>query len=199
MLYQRAININKDAERCATPRSGVATQAQPQNRAPCTRVEEQVQRMVNETQRSDITTMLARYTATPAAIERAIELVRADITALTEQQKHVLSELKSARARAADLEWELEDTERYLHDLEAQREGPVDRLLEREIGNLHKKLSALEEQVLGQLLQIDSLTERYAAHEHTRADRERLMGQLTTALQAALEQRQSHGSDRSAS
>ncbi|HEX9371436.1 MAG TPA: hypothetical protein VF897_10530 [Roseiflexaceae bacterium] len=80
-----------------------------------------------------------------------------------------LSQLKSARAAASDLSWELEDLEQRLSDLKAQREGPRDPLLERELSSLASRRAALEERVLAQMLLVDELATRAKAAQRALA------------------------------
>jgi predicted nucleic acid-binding Zn-ribbon protein len=81
--------------------------------------------------------------------------------------------LKSARAQASDLSWELEDLEQRLRDLTAQREGPGDPLLDRELASITTRRAEQEERVLAQLLLVDELMARVAAEEQALADEER--------------------------
>jgi hypothetical protein len=119
-------------------------------------------------------------------------------------QLHALaSQLKSERAVASDLAWELEDLEQRMRDLAEHRGGPVDTLLERELSSIAQRRAALEEQVLAQLMRVDELLARKDAEEQTliaeervwavreeelRAKRERLAELLTNQPSALKEQ-----------
>jgi predicted RNase H-like nuclease (RuvC/YqgF family) len=81
------------------------------------------------------------------------------------QQHAAISRLKDMRGALSDMAWEIEELEQRLRDLQAQREGPDDPLAEREIANIRRRRSALEEQLLTQMLQVDELAANIAAEE----------------------------------
>ena len=60
-----------------------------------------------------------------------------------------------------------------MRDLLAQREGPPDPLLEREIASLMTRRAAVEEAALKQMLEIDELAARCVGAEQALAERER--------------------------
>jgi hypothetical protein len=82
-------------------------------------------------------------------------------------------QLKGARGLVSDLSWELEDLEQRLHELAAQREGPGDQLLDRELASITSRRSELEERVLAQMLLVDDLAARVAAEAQALANQER--------------------------
>jgi predicted nucleic acid-binding Zn-ribbon protein len=98
-----------------------------------------------------------------------------------------LSEVKIARAAASDLSWELADLEQRLRDLQEQREGPGDQLLERELASVAGRRAALEEQVLAQMLLVDELAARAAAEERALAAEEQALAARMTELSAERE------------
>jgi hypothetical protein len=109
---------------------------------------------------------------TPAALTEALarldhELAQgyARLAEHHAQRQEALRGLKSARGVASDLSWELADLEQHLRDLQDQREGPGDALLEREIASVAARRAALEEQVLAQMLLVDELVARTNAEE----------------------------------
>lgn len=73
-----------------------------------------------------------------------------------------LGMLKSANALLHDLAWELEELQARLETLRAQRGGPTDILLEREINELERQSAALEDRLLQQMLSTDELVTRIA-------------------------------------
>ena len=109
---------------------------------------------------------------TGEAIER-IQQQLAEGSARVAQQRAqwqaVLRELKLARAAANDSSWELADLEQRLRELNEQREGPGDPLLEREIAQLTAQRAQREERVLTQLLQVDDLLARAQIEEQALA------------------------------
>jgi hypothetical protein len=92
--------------------------------------------------------------------------------------------LKSARAQASDLSWELEDLEQRLRDLTMQREGPGDPLLDRELASIAARRAELEERVLAQLLLVDDLATHAAAEEQALIDEEHAWSSREPALTA---------------
>jgi hypothetical protein len=97
-------------------------------------------------------------------------------------------ELKSARALASDLSWELADLEQRLRDLEAQRDGPGDPLLDRELASMAGRRAELEERVLAQMLLVDELASRVAAEEQALAGAEHAWALRRQALAAEHDQ-----------
>lgn len=95
-----------------------------------------------------------------------------------------LGDLKSARATASDLSWELEDLEQRLRELLAQREGPGDQLIDRELASMAGRRAALEEQVLTQMILVDDLATRVAGDERALADKDRAWASQRRRLQA---------------
>lgn len=106
-------------------------------------------------------------------LNQLLEQGRAELARLREGLNTIRGQLKSARAHASDLAWELADLEHQLHDLRQRREGPGDLLLERELASMTQRHAAFEEQALAQMLHVDELAARYAAEEQALADRER--------------------------
>jgi hypothetical protein len=93
-------------------------------------------------------------------------------TRLTKQRAQchaLLREVKLARAAASDRSWELADVEQRLRDLNEQREGPGDLLMEREIAHLTSRRTKLEEDVLAHLLLVDDLSAQAQAAEQALA------------------------------
>lgn len=121
------------------------------------------------------------------ALDRTLKEERADLAALRERHLAALGQLKSERAHEHDLAWELEELEHHLRDLLAQREGPPDRLLEREIASLMMRRAAVEESALKQMLEIDELAARCAAAEQALAEREREWAARESLLMAERE------------
>jgi chromosome segregation ATPase len=102
------------------------------------------------------------------ALERLNQDLAAGQAQLDERRMHqraAISRLKSMRGALSDLAWELEELEQRLRDLQAQREGPNDPLAEREIASIRGRRTALEEQLLRQMLEIDELAANIAAEE----------------------------------
>jgi len=82
--------------------------------------------------------------------------------AACEARRHAtLSELKSARARASDIAWDIADLEYQLNELYTKRGDTADTQLEQQISGLLSRRTDLEEQSLAQMLSIDELTKRY--------------------------------------
>lgn len=96
-------------------------------------------------------------------LEQSLAAGRAELAALRAQYQALLRRLRSERARASDLAWELSELELRLRDLQEQREGPADPLVERELASMAVQRAALEELALTQLFQIDELEARHAA------------------------------------
>ena len=105
-------------------------------------------------------------------LEQQLALGRTRLAEQRAQRQALLRELKLARAAASDLSWELADVEQRLNDLEGQREGPGDLLMEREIASLASTRAALEERVLAQMLLVDDMVMRVAAKEQMLASAE---------------------------
>jgi len=80
-------------------------------------------------------------------------------------QRAAVGQLKGMRGALSDLAWELEELEQRLRDLQAQREGASDPLVEREIASIQRQRAALEERLLTQMLQVDELAASVAAEE----------------------------------
>jgi predicted nucleic acid-binding Zn-ribbon protein len=106
-------------------------------------------------------------------LDRELAAGRERRQALREQYRALDSDVKSARALASDLAWEVEDLEQRMRDLAEQRGGPADPLLEREIASIAGRLAALEERMLAQMLQVDDLLARKQAAEQAMNDEER--------------------------
>jgi chromosome segregation ATPase len=81
------------------------------------------------------------------------------------QEHAAIGRLKDMRGALSDLAWEIEELEQRLGDLQAQREGPDDPLVEREMVSIRGRRAALEEQLLTQMLQIDELAANIATEE----------------------------------
>jgi hypothetical protein len=109
--------------------------------------------------------MPAMYNVALAAITRALEEGQARMLVLRQRYSMLHGRLKSARAYASDLAWELEELELRLRDLQAPRAGPIDALLEQEVAGLLRHRAELEEQALAQLLEVDELSKQCAAAE----------------------------------
>jgi hypothetical protein len=106
------------------------------------------------------------------AIERIQQQLAAGSARVAQQRAQwqaVMRELKLARAAANDSSWELADLEQRLRELNEQREGPGDPLLEREIAQLTAQRAQREERVLTQLLQVDELIARAQIEEQALA------------------------------
>jgi predicted nucleic acid-binding Zn-ribbon protein len=83
---------------------------------------------------------------------------RNDLRDLRDHRRTLASTLKQERARNSDLQWELEEVEvrlRALHD--ADRDGPTDPLVARELALLRERRTQLEEHVLQQLERVAEL------------------------------------------
>jgi hypothetical protein len=102
-------------------------------------------------------------------LEQQLACGRARLAEQHAQRQAALRELKLVRATASDLSWELADVEQRLSDLKAQREGPEDPLMEREIASLSSRRAALEERVLRQMLLVDELVARDGAADQALA------------------------------
>jgi chromosome segregation ATPase len=108
-----------------------------------------------------------------SALDRELAGRRERHSALRAQLHALAGQLKSERASASDLAWELEDLEQRMRDLAEQRGGPVDTLLERELSSIAQRRAALEERVLAQLMRVDELLARKDAQEQELAAEER--------------------------
>ncbi|HJZ48086.1 MAG TPA: hypothetical protein VKE41_13000 [Roseiflexaceae bacterium] len=102
-------------------------------------------------------------------LEQQLARGRARLAELQAQGQAALREVKLARAAASDLSWELADVEQRLRELNEQREGPGDPLLEREIASLTTSRAVLEERVLAQMLLVDDLAARAGEAEQALA------------------------------
>jgi hypothetical protein len=102
-------------------------------------------------------------------LEQQLAAGRAGVTKQRAQYQAALREAKLARATASDWAWDLADVEQRLRDLNEQREGPGDLLMEREIAHLTGRRAALEERVLAQLLLVDELMARTHIEEQALA------------------------------
>lgn len=67
-------------------------------------------------------------------------------------------ELKGIHALIHELSWEIEEVQQRLATLLAQREGPPDILVEREITELYRRRAHLEDQLLHQMVRADELS-----------------------------------------
>lgn len=85
-------------------------------------------------------------------------------------QRAAISQLKGVRGALSDMAWELEELERRLDELQAQREGPDDPLAERELASLRGRRAVLEEHLLAIMLQADQLAAEIAAEEQALAE-----------------------------
>ena len=108
-----------------------------------------------------------------SALDRELVARRERHSTLRAELHALASQLKSERAVASDLAWELEDLEQRMRDLAEQRGGPVDTLLERELASIAHRRAALEEQVLAQLMRVDELLVRKDAEEQALIAEER--------------------------
>jgi methylthioribose-1-phosphate isomerase len=122
-----------------------------------------------------------------ADLEHTLAAERAAIEGLRAHYQELLRRLKNERAHAHDLAWALEELEQRLRDLEAQREGPPDPLLERELASIAHQRAALEEQALAQMLTVDELAARCAAEAQALAEREQAWAAREAALLAERE------------
>jgi DNA repair exonuclease SbcCD ATPase subunit len=122
-----------------------------------------------------------------SALDRELMERREQHSALRAQLHMLASQLKSERAIASDLAWELEDLEQRMRDLAEQRGGPVDPLLERELTSITQRRAALEEQVLAQLMRVDELLARKDAAEQSLAAEERAWAIREAELRAERE------------
>ena len=88
------------------------------------------------------------------------------VRALYELRRDRSSRLKQERARASDLQWELDEIEARLRELAVQEgEGPSDPLVARELAMLREQRNQLEDQALEQMERVETLV-----HELTDAD-----------------------------
>ncbi|HEU5099377.1 MAG TPA: hypothetical protein VFU22_10180 [Roseiflexaceae bacterium] len=121
---------------------------------------------------------------TLSQLEQELAEARAHLAEQRGQRQAAIGELKHARAIASDLSWELADLEQRLNDLKAQREGPSDPLVEREIASLSAARAALEERVLGQMLLVDELAGRTVSLEQALALAEQVLAEQQAKLSA---------------
>jgi hypothetical protein len=119
-----------------------------------------------------------------ARLEQELAQGRARLAAQRTRRQEALREVKIARGVASDLSWELADMEQRLRDLQEQREGPGDPLLERELTSIAGQRAALEERVLAQMLLVDDLVARADAEEQALAAEEQLWAAREPALMA---------------
>jgi chromosome segregation ATPase len=130
-----------------------------------------------------------KHNNSPAELAKQLEELEQQLAAGSARMRErraqhhaALGQVKVARAGASDLSWELADLEQRLRDLQEQRAGPRDPLLEREFASISGQRGALEEQVLAQMLLVDELAARAAADEQALAVDE----QAWAAREAAL-------------
>jgi len=102
-------------------------------------------------------------------LDRQLAAGREQLQERRNQQRSAIGRLKSVRSTLSDLAWELEELEQRLSDLQAQREGPDDPLVEREVASMISRRSAFEEQLLALMLQADQLAADVAAEERALA------------------------------
>jgi hypothetical protein len=110
-----------------------------------------------------------RSTEALEQIQQQLAEGRARLAEQRVQWQALLRDLRLARAAANDRSWELADLEQRLRELNEQREGPGDPLMEREIAQLSGQRAKLEERVLTQLLLVDDLIVRTQAEEQALA------------------------------
>jgi len=80
------------------------------------------------------------------------------VRALYEQRREVSGQLKHERGRATDLQWELDEIETRLRDLQTQEHGgPSDPLVARELSMLREQRDQLETQALEQMERVEQL------------------------------------------
>jgi hypothetical protein len=137
---------------------------------------------------------------TPEALAEALAYLDhelADGQARLDEQRarhhRAYGELKGVRGLASDLSWELEDLEQRIHELATQREGPGDRLLDRELASMASRRAELEERVLAQMLLVDELAARVAAEAQALGDQERDWAARQKELAAERERLARHG------
>lgn len=118
-----------------------------------------------------------------ARVERELAEGRARAESDQLRQRALRSRLKHDRGLVSDLEWELEDLEARLRDLQAQHQGPADPLAERELVALGRQRVALEEQALRQMLEIDALAAEVGEAERALAEALRAWAQRAAELQ----------------
>ncbi len=106
---------------------------------------------------------------TLARIDQQLAAGRAQLQERRDHQRAAIGQLKSVRSTLSDLAWELEELEQRLRDLQAQREGPDDPLVEREVASMLARRAAFEEQLLTLMLQVDQLAADVAAEEQALA------------------------------
>ncbi len=82
----------------------------------------------------------------------------AAVRALYERRREVSGRLKHERGRATELQWELDEIETRLRDLQTQeQEGPSDPLVARELSLLREQRDQLETQALEQMERVEQL------------------------------------------
>ena len=111
----------------------------------------------------------ARLTEALEQIQQQLAEGSARLAEQRAQWQALIRDLKLARGAANDSSWELADLEQRLRELNEQREGPGDPLMEREIAQLSGQRAKLEERVLTQLLLVDDLIARTQAEEQALA------------------------------
>lgn len=126
-------------------------------------------------------------TAALSMREQALTQAHAELTTLRAEIQRAHSQLKSERAHANDLAWELEELELRLRDLRVQHAATTDPLHARMIASVAEHCVALEEQALTQLIRVDELAAQCAAAEQTLAERERAWAARDAELTAECE------------
>ena len=123
-----------------------------------------------------------------AQIERELAEGQARLSERQLRQRAAISQLKGVRGALSDMAWELEELERRLDELQAQREGPDDPLAERELASMRGRRAALEEQLLAIMLQADQLAAEIAAEERALAEVSRAWAAHESELRAERDQ-----------
>lgn len=100
-----------------------------------------------------------------ALLDRELEAGQAQVRERLAQQRSAISQLKSVRGALSDLAWEIEELDLRLRDLQAQRDGPHDPLVEREVASMLSRRAGMEERLLAQMLAADELAAMIAAEE----------------------------------
>lgn len=108
-----------------------------------------------------------------AMIGRLLAQGQAALIALQARYSARLSQLKSERAHAHDLAWELEDLEQRMLDLRAHATEDSAIALAQELTSILERRALLEEQALSHLLLLDELTIWCAADEQALAEQKR--------------------------
>jgi chromosome segregation ATPase len=130
----------------------------------------------------------AERAAALAQIEREIADGQARLRERQLRQRAAISQLKGVRGALSDMAWELEELERRLDELQAQREGPDDPLAERELSSMRGRRATLEEQLLAIMLQADQLAAEIAAEEQALAEASAAWAAHEAELRAEREQ-----------